>query len=85
MEYIFVSFKSRTHTIDFASYIKGYGIEFSIINTPKEAGIGCGLSIKLDALYLEKIKYLLSIKRPNSFVGIFLAKTIGKKLFIKSI
>ena len=47
MEYLIVAFRSREHTVKFYNFLKSVGINGEIINTPKEAGVGCGLSVKI--------------------------------------
>ena len=46
MEYVVVAFRSRAHTVAFYEFLKGHGVSAEIVNTPKEAGVGCGLSVR---------------------------------------
>jgi hypothetical protein len=71
MEYIVVAFRSREHTVKFSGYLTARGIPNTIINTPKEAGVGCGLSVKIDKNAFFVVKNLLATGRPNSFAGFF--------------
>ena len=47
MEYVVVAFRSRAETVKFSETLKRYGVYNEIVNTPKEAGVGCGLSVKM--------------------------------------
>lgn len=46
MYYIF-AFKSRTGAIRFYEAVNKEKIRASLVNTPSEIGIGCGLSVKI--------------------------------------
>ena len=47
MGYIAIAFRSRAQTVKFSGYLSRGGVPNEIINTPKEAGVGCGLSVKI--------------------------------------
>ena len=85
MEYIIVAFKSRTESIKLSEILKENGVYNQIISTPKQAGVGCGLSVKVgkDRYYL--INNILERKRFNSFIGIFAFKIAGGKRVIVQI
>lgn len=85
MEYIVIAFRSRTETLGFSEFLKKRGIENSVINTPKSAGVGCGTSVKIDKNYYGFVKNLLIKKPARSLAGIFLVKTLGGKTFSKLI
>lgn len=62
-------FRSRAQTLDYVSSLKGMGVPVSTINTPKEAGVGCGLSARFDESFLPRARYCLQKKRYSSFAG----------------
>lgn len=47
MTYILAIFRSRAQAVDCNIRLKAMGIACELTNTPKEANIGCGLSVKL--------------------------------------
>ena len=53
MEDIILAFRSRSDTVRFAEFLKNNSVPAEIVNTPKEAGVGCGLSVKFSARYLS--------------------------------
>ena len=85
MEYIVIAFRSRSHTIKFHSFLENNGVKSEIINTPKNAGVGCGLSVKLSVNFLEIAKKAVKITSLSSFAGIFKVKTISGKILVRSI
>lgn len=85
MEYVVVAFRSRAHTVSVAKLFRTNGIFNEIVNTPKEAGVGCGLSIKISHQQLnlaKKLVYSLSIP---SFAGFFMVKNVAGGRIVKTI
>lgn len=74
MDYIVIAFRSRTHTIKFSEFLKKSGVENEIINTPKEAGVGCGLSVKISSQVFPIVKNYIKYVNLSSYAGSFLVK-----------
>lgn len=85
MEYIVVAFRSRSETVRLSEFLHAHSISAEIVNTPKEAGVGCGLSVKINARQLSIVKKAVFQIRLSSFAGFFLVKNIGGRKFVKSI
>lgn len=85
MDFIAVTFRSRGHTVKFYEYLKKNGINAEIINTPKEAGVGCGLSVKIAPEFFSFAKRTVHNSSLNSFAGFFYVKQTGRKRAVRSI
>ena len=85
MEYVVVSHKSRAHTVRFAEFLRRNGVYCQIINTPKEAGVGCGLSVRVAVKDFSAARRAVNITGFSSFAGFFLVKTVGARRVVKSI
>ncbi|MBQ3596500.1 MAG: DUF3343 domain-containing protein [Clostridia bacterium] len=85
MEYVIVAYRSRTHTVRFHEYLDRVGIPNEIVNTPKEAGVGCGLSVKVPFAKLNLVKRAVAFSNLNSFAGFFLVKHIAKKKTVRAL
>ena len=85
MEYIIIAFKSRAHTVRYAEFLRRNGAYCQIINTPKEAGVGCGLSVRVSVNDFAAAKKAVAITGYNSFAGFFAVKTVGGRRVVKSI
>jgi len=72
MKKLIISFKSRNDIFSFSRLLQQNGILNSTINTPKQIGSTCSLSIKCDAQHIEKVKNLLYQIRLKSFNGLFI-------------
>lgn len=85
MEYVAAAFRSRSETVRFYEYLRSYGANAEIINTPKEAGVGCGLSVKISTDILLAVKRAAAAFPARSFAGFFLVKSVGGKRYVKSV
>ena len=85
MDYLVVAHRSRAHTLRLFEILSSYGIYCKIVNTPKEAGVGCGLSVRVDTASLNTVRRIvLSVSMP-SFAGIFLVKRTSNGQIVRSI
>lgn len=69
-------FKSRAQTLDCVSYLRGAGVPAQTVSTPKEAGVGCGISAKFEDAFYPRVRALLSKKSYSSFSG-YMKRTAG--------
>ena len=76
MEYLIAVFKSRTQTIKVAERLKRMGVCCEVINTPRQASLGCGLSVKFNRGALGVVRMLINTECFYSFGGVF--KVNGK-------
>lgn len=67
-------FRSRAQAIDCNSRLRSLGVQSSIINTPREANIGCGLSVKIPLNSFERAKRIIANGRYSAFYGFFNVK-----------
>lgn len=67
-------FKSRSETLGFVSVLRSGGVPASAMATPKEAGVGCGLSVRFEEGFLPRARLFLTKKNYPSFAG-FMKKT----------
>jgi hypothetical protein len=67
-------FRSRAQTMDFASRMQGRGAVVRMVNTPKEAGVGCSLSVAFDEAYLGQARLMIKYGNYSSFSGFLLRR-----------
>lgn len=77
MENIIAVFNNRSHTMQFASYLKRIGVRCKTINTPRELSISCGISAIFPYANLKQAKFILDRYRFSSFVKFYLIYTNG--------
>ena len=85
MEFIIIAFRSRAHTIKVFNLLSSHGIALEIVNTPKEAGVGCGLSVKFKKEQLGFVRQGVSKVNLPSFAGFFAVKEIGGRRITRPI
>ena len=82
MQAILAVFRSRAQAIDCVSRFKHFGIPASVVSTPKEANVGCGLSTKIGVFDLGRARQALSGANYGAFVGFFRVETKYGKTFV---
>ena len=79
MNYVLAVFSNRTHTIQFNRLLKKHNIPCSIISTPRELSVSCGLSVKFGYYSLSRASLLINEYRLNSFTNFYLVTSNGFK------
>ena len=84
MTYILAIFRSRSQAVDCNIRLKNFGVAAELINTPKEANIGCGLSIKIPYNQGERAYKIIKKANYSAFYGFFAVQYIyGRMRFVK--
>ena len=66
---ILAVFRSRSQAMDCYTKMRAFNIPAQIINTPKEANVGCGLSIKFPFGAAARAKNVISRGTYTAFYG----------------
>lgn len=72
MKYLIISYKSRNSLYAFAQILRQYGIASTIINTPRNIAISCGLSLKVDFGHYNHVIGLINNANLPGFWGVFM-------------
>lgn len=81
MTEILAVFRSRSQAVDCNSRLRINGIPSGIVNTPKEANIGCGLSVKIPQNMLPRAKNIIYNAGYSAFYGFYSMKNLYGKTF----
>lgn len=73
-------FRSRSHSIDYAEKLKQYGVSATLVPTPKEARIGCGLCVRLDGRDAARASAILKTGKYSSFKGFYKMDFVSGKV-----
>lgn len=76
-------FRSRSQAIDCMNKMRALNIPAQLINTPKEANVGCGLSIKFSAAAASRAKNVIAKMSYSSFYGYMRIDFKGGKIYIR--
>jgi hypothetical protein len=85
MDFIIVAFSSRTDAIKFKEIVVKKGVKAVLMPTPKEANVGCGLSVKI---YYSNALFVKEVIKSTSFLsiaGVFYVSVRGGHSFIRII
>ena len=85
MEYIIFTFRSRNQTARMYEILLNHGISSQIINTPREANVGCGLSLKISENNLQKAKQIILRYPQASFAGVFKVYSNGRGFAVRRV
>ena len=81
MTEVLAVFRSLSQAIDCNARLKAAGICASIVNTPKEANIGCGLSIKLPQNTYGTAKKIIAAGGYSAFYGFLKVQSLYGKIY----
>lgn len=68
-------FRSRAQALEYISFLKASGVPAQAINTPKEAGVGCGVSAKFEEGFFSRARTCLMRRHYSSFSGFMVKRT----------
>ena len=83
MAEVLAVFRSRSQAIDCMTKMRALNVPAQLINTPKEAGVGCGLSLRFPQSAANRAKSVISRVGYTSFYGYMRMDVRGGKIFIK--
>ncbi len=66
---ILAVFRSRAQTLGYLTELRAAGIPAQAVSTPKEAGVGCGISAKFEETFFERAKRVLAKRAYSAFAG----------------
>ena len=65
------SFRSRQQVLKFESALKREGLRVSVITTPRDVSVGCGLSIRFELSDTERVMEVYNRLRPSNLIGFY--------------
>lgn len=78
MNYYLAVFRSQTQTYAFNQLLSSYQIPATVIQTPRQAQVSCGLSVKFFGEgSLDVARQILSRRQFSSFVAFFIVDDFG--------
>lgn len=71
MEYVIAVFVNRSQSQLFSKMLYRRGIPSSIISTPRDLGVSCGLSVRINMAHLNVARVVLRSGNYNSFKNFY--------------
>lgn len=69
--YFIVVFRAKSETVKFSSLLSSYKVPNTVVSTPRQISVSCGISVKISSRGLEIAKYILSRRQFYTFAGIY--------------
>lgn len=74
------SFRSRQQVLKFETALRREGVRASVITTPRDVSVGCGLSIRYELEDFERVYALYQQLRPSNLIGFYrVTRTEGNR------
>lgn len=70
-EFGIASFRSRQQVLKFESALRREGERVSIITTPRDVAVGCGLSIRFELVDKDRVMDVYRRLRPSNLIGFY--------------
>ncbi len=84
MNFCLAVFRSRNETLYLANMLIAAGFRVMVINTPKDAGLSCGISLRFDERILGAVKKCIASRPFRSFGGFYrVIVNGGRNTYIK--
>ncbi len=85
MTEVLAVFRSRSQAIDCNARLRAMGVPSGLVNTPREANIGCGLSVKIPDNMLARARAIVLAGKYSAFYGFLKVNTGYGRAFIGKI
>ena len=82
---IIAAFRSREQTLKLLRIARENGIACSAVNTPREAGVACGISVSFCPDCFPHIKRIISCGGFERFIGFFKVTSAGYRTAVERI
>lgn len=83
MRYCIAVFKSRTAVMEFAEALRENNVGATVINTPPEAHVGCGVCVRFPYVYSPYAYELIQRYSFGGFKGFFLVERVGARTTVR--
>lgn len=65
------AFRSRQQVMRFESALRREGLQVSVVSTPRDVAIGCGLSVRFAIEDTPVVQRVLGTVRPSNLIGLY--------------
>lgn len=65
------SFRSRQQVLKFEGALRRSGVKVSVITTPRDVAVGCGLSIRFELADAQRVMEVYGQLRPSNLIGFY--------------
>ena len=74
------AFRSRQQVLRFEAALRRRGIPASVISTPRDISMGCGLSVRFPLSEAQAVRRALAAEGASNLIGLYRAEYDGRRL-----
>ena len=74
------AFRSRQNVLWFEQVLRRHGVPVSVISTPRDISMGCGLSVRFPLSRAEDVRRALREVNTSNLIGLYRAEYDGNRL-----
>ena len=79
-EYGVAAFRSRQQVLRFEAALRQCGVPTSIVTTPRDISMGCGLSVRFPLERAQEVRRTMRASNPGNLIGLYRAEYDGARL-----
>lgn len=76
------AFRSRQNVLRFEQVLRRYGVPVSVISTPRDISMGCGLSAQFPLNRAADVRRALREVNTQNLIGLYRAEYDGHRLWV---
>jgi len=69
--YGIAAFRSRQQVLRFEDALRRAGLNVSVVTTPREVALGCGLSVRFDLKEADRARLVYRRVNPGNLIGFY--------------
>ena len=74
------AFRSRQQVLWFESALRRRGVPVSVISTPRDISMGCGLSVRFPLEYRQEVRRAVQAENTSNLIGLYRAEDDGSRM-----
>jgi len=74
------AFRSRQQVLRFEQALRRHGVPASVISTPRDISMGCGLSVRFPLNRVTEVRRALRETPTTNLIGLYRAEYDGRRL-----
>ena len=79
------AFRSRQQVLRFESQLRRMGVPVSVVSTPRDISMGCGLSVRFPLEYAQTVRGAARSGDSSNLIGLYRAEYDGARLRVSGL
>ena len=83
--YGIAAFRSRQQVLRFENQLRRMGVPVSVVSTPRDIAMGCGLSVRFPLEYASAVQSAARAGNSGNLIGLYRAEYDGARLRVSGL